>query len=93
MVYRRGTRGTERSKLVEPEKVARGSFATSAPISRAAILFAAVPEFIIAGLQACPGAVAGEAADSGAINAQATIALGENDPAIFHSEMAGILGR
>ena len=63
------------------------------PISRATILLTTVSKFIIAGLQTRPRSVASQAAGRGAILTHSAVALSENDPAIFDSEPAGIVGK
>jgi hypothetical protein len=56
----------------------------------AAILIATVSEFVIAGLDACPGAVASRTAGCRAVGAHAAIALRDNNSSAFNFEPTGV---
>ena len=56
----------------------------------AAILIATVSEFVIAGLDACPGTVASRTAGCRAVGAHAAIALRDNNSSAFNFEPTGV---
>jgi hypothetical protein len=56
----------------------------------AAILIATISEFVIAGLDACPGTVTSRTAGCRAVGAHAAIALRDNNSSAFNFEPTGV---